>query len=245
MTLPTSWRAHTPGKRRLCVVRLSGRCTSRLGRRASHPRRPPRRCIRRLPTIRKRIKRGTLQREKTEDGRVLVYMEPSVPGAEEVRTPERDALISEMQQRLALLERKLDVRTEEIRRRDTIIMNMTEAMKALNPPAPEDSSEARESPESSGPTGELGALREELGTERTRREMAESTLHEGMAEEQRRREEAERERDDLRRELFALREARESPQTVEGEPERAEPHPATGGAQEGVQRSWWRRLFGG
>ena len=195
--------------------------------------------------VRKRIKRGTLQREKTEDGRVLVYMEPSVPGAEEVRIPERDALISEMQQRLALLERELDVRTEEIRRRDTIIMNMTEAMKALNPPAPEDSSEARESPESTGPTGELGALREELGTERTRREMAESTLHEGMAEEQRRREEAERERDDLRRELFALREARESPQTVEGEPERAEPHPATGGAQEGVQRSWWRRLFGG
>src|SRR5215203_6411900 len=161
--------------------------------------------------VRKRIKRGTLQREKTEDGRVLVYMEPSVPGAEEVRTPERDALISEMQQRLALLERELDVRTEEIRRRDTIIMNMTEAMKALNPPATEDSSEARESPESSGPTSELGALREELGTERTRREMAESTLHEGMAEEQRRREKAERERDDLRRELYARREPRESP----------------------------------
>ena len=110
--------------------------------------------------VRKRIKRGTLQREKTEDGRVLVYMEPSVPGTEEVRTPERDALISEMQQRLALLERELDVRTEEIRRRDTIIMNMTEAMKALNPPAPEDSSVARESPESSGPTDELGEVRE-------------------------------------------------------------------------------------
>src|SRR5215208_3170277 len=186
--------------------------------------------------VRKRIKRGTLQREKTEDGRVLVYMEPSVPGAEEVRTPEREALISEMQQRLALLERELDVRTEEIHRRDTIIMNMTEAMKALNPPAPEDSSAARESPESSGPTGELGALREELGTERTRREMAESTLREGMAEEQRRREKAERERDDLRRELHALREPRQSPQTLAEEPERAEPHTATGTAQESVQR---------
>ena len=160
-----------------------------------------------------------------------------------MRTSERDALISEMQQRLALLERELDVRTEEIRRRDTIIMNMTEAMKALNPPAPEDSSDARESPESPGPTGELGELREELGTERTRREMAESTLHEGMAEEQRRREEAERERDDLRRELFARREPRESPETVEEEPERAEHRPAAATAQEGVQRSWWRRVF--
>jgi excisionase family DNA binding protein len=197
--------------------------------------------------VRKRIKRGTLQREKTEDGRVLVYMEPSVPGAEEVRTPERDALISEMQQRLALLERELDVRTEEIRRRDTIIMNMTEAMKALNPPAPEDSSEARESPESPGPTGELGELREELDTERTRRERAESTLREGMGEEQRRREEAERERDDLRRELYALREPRESPQTVEEEPERAEPHPNRVESPEAVQRSTgrslWRRIF--
>src|SRR5215204_891499 len=194
--------------------------------------------------VRKRIKRGTLQREKTEDGRVLVYMEPSVPGAEEVRTPEREALISEMQQRLALLERELEVRTEEIHRRDTIIMNMTEAMKALNPPAPEDSSAARESPESSGPTGELGALREELGTERTRREMAESTLREGMAEEQRRREEAERERDDLRRELFAPVDARETPETVDEQQGRGEPHPDAPGAQETVQRPWWRRVFG-
>lgn len=97
--------------------------------------------------VRKRIKRGTLKREKTEDGRVLVYMEPSVPGAEEVRTPERDALISEMQQRLARLERELDVRTEEIRRRDTIIMNMTEAMKALSPPSQEAPPDERESPE--------------------------------------------------------------------------------------------------
>jgi excisionase family DNA binding protein len=93
-------------------------------------------------------------------------------------------------------------------------------------------------------THELGDLREELGAERARREMAESTLREGMAEERRRREEAERERDYLRRELFGLTEARESPQTVEEEPERAEPRPATGGAEEGVRRPWWRRVFG-
>jgi hypothetical protein len=37
----------------------------------------------------------------------------------------------------------------------------------------------------------------------------------------------------------------ESPETVEEEPERAEPNSATGGAQEGVQRrSWLRRMFG-
>jgi excisionase family DNA binding protein len=91
---------------------------------------------------------------------------------------------------------------------------------------------------------ELGEIREELGAERVRREIAESTLREGMAEEQRRREEAERERDDLRRELYALREPQESPETVEEEPERAGPHSATGEAQEGVRRPWWRRMFG-
>jgi exopolyphosphatase/pppGpp-phosphohydrolase len=38
----------------------------------------------------------------------------------------------------------------------------------------------------------------------------------------------------------------EAAETVEEEPERAEePRPATGGTQEGVQRPWWRRMFGG
>jgi hypothetical protein len=70
----------------------------------------------------------------------------------------------------------------------------------------------------------MGELREELDTERIRRERAESTLREGMDEERRRREAAERERDDLRRELFARREPRESPETAGEEPERAESH---------------------
>jgi excisionase family DNA binding protein len=38
---------------------------------------------------------------------------------------------------------------------------------------------------------------------------------------------------------------RESPQTVQEGPDRAEPHAATGEVQEGAQRrSWWRRMFG-
>ena len=91
---------------------------------------------------------------------------------------------------------------------------------------------------------ELGAVREELGAERVRREMAELTLREGMAEERRRREEAERERDELRREMFARREPPEASETAEEQQGRGEPHPATGGAQEGAQRPWWRRVLG-
>jgi hypothetical protein len=36
---------------------------------------------------------------------------------------------------------------------------------------------------------------------------------------------------------------RESPQTVEEEPDRATPRPATGGAQEGSRRMWWHRFW--
>jgi len=77
-------------------------------------------------------------------------------------------------------------------------------------------------------------------------EQAQSTLQEELIEERRRREEAERERDELRQKLYAPREAPEASETVKEETERAEPHPATGRAQESVQRrSWWRRVFGG
>jgi hypothetical protein len=197
--------------------------------------------------VRGRLKRRTL-RSHREAGTVYVVLEDSpstVHRDEPVDSPtDQLELVEELRRTNDLLREVITTRDEEIRRRDTIIMNMTEAMKALSPPAPEDSSEARESPESSGPTGELEEVREELAAEQARREMAESTLHEGMAEEQRRREEAERERDDLRRELHALRELRESPETVEEEPERAEPHSATVESQEGVQRPWWRRIIG-
>jgi hypothetical protein len=45
--------------------------------------------------------------------------------------------------------------------------------------------------------------------------------------------------------LEAAQEPSEATETVEEEPERAEsPGRATEGAQEGVQRPWWRRVFG-
>jgi excisionase family DNA binding protein len=100
-------------------------------------------------------------------------------------------------------------------------------------------------------THEVGALREELGAERARREIAETTLREGMAEEQRRREEAERERDDLRRELYTLRGPRgprQYPETAEEQQGRVQPYPDASGTQEGVRRPWrslWRKVLGG
>jgi hypothetical protein len=45
--------------------------------------------------------------------------------------------------------------------------------------------------------------------------------------------------------IEAPQEASEAPQTAQEEPEGAESRPDTAGAQEGTQRPWWRRVFGG
>jgi hypothetical protein len=47
--------------------------------------------------------------------------------------------------------------------------------------------------------------------------------------------------------IEASSEAPGAPETTVGEPERAEraPRPGSSEAQEGVQRPWWRRMFGG
>src|SRR5215208_7139824 len=196
--------------------------------------------------VRKRVTRGTLQHEKEDDGRVYVYVDMGDrrgvdDGQDEGVDPNSNALISQLRDEVAYLR-------DENRRKDEIIMQQATTMRQLTAAPPQEPSEARESPESPGPTGGLGELREELDTERTRRQRAESTLREGMDEERRRREEAERERDDLRRELFARRVPRESPQTVKEEPERAQrPHPNRVESPEAVQRSTgrslWRRIF--
>jgi hypothetical protein len=180
--------------------------------------------------VRKRVTRGTLQHEKEEDGRVYVYLDAGDrrgvdDGQDEGVDPNNNALISQLRDEVAYLR-------DENRRKDEIIMQQAMTMRQLTAAEPQEPTEAAE------------RVEDELDTERVRREMAESTLREGMDEERRRREEAEQEREDLRRELYALREARESPQTVDEEPERAEHRPDAGGAQEGVRKPWWRRMFG-
>jgi vacuolar-type H+-ATPase subunit I/STV1 len=216
--------------------------------------------------VRTRIKRGKLESLKdppAPGGTVYVLLQadqtrpdidPTVKGHDQ--TTDQTELVETLREQVAYLQgviatrdQELALRAEEIRRRDTALEReqqlaamFADRLQALEAPA--SSSEARESDVSPGPTGELEEVQEELAAEQDRREMAETTLHEGMAEEQRRREEAERERDDLRRELYALSEPRESPSTGKEEPERTEPQSSTEGRQEGVPRPWWRRVLG-
>jgi hypothetical protein len=94
--------------------------------------------------VRKRVKRGTLAHERTEDGRIWVELDASSTGVDEelddIPHPHNEALITELRDRVDFLQRELE-------RKDAILLNMTEAMKALNPPpAQEESSEPREDP---------------------------------------------------------------------------------------------------
>ena len=100
--------------------------------------------------VRKRVDRGTLQHDKGPDGKVYVYLPGGVlygePDGDDASTPhESNSLISEMRSRIDFLE-------EEMRRKDAILMNMTEAMKALTAPKEASSEEQEARDTASGDT---------------------------------------------------------------------------------------------
>jgi excisionase family DNA binding protein len=84
--------------------------------------------------VRQRIRRGTIRSEKGGDGRVYVFVDASVDDVHEHDRGQRDHpavdLVDELRDRVRFLERELE-------RKDAILLNMTEAMKAIAPPAPE------------------------------------------------------------------------------------------------------------
>jgi hypothetical protein len=130
-----------------------------------------------VDAIRKRVSRGTIPHERDEDGRVWVILDIDQDTSSNVRDSDQpqsatDALISQMQERIASLERQLDQEREANSEHRRLLLRALERI----PPQLE---------------------------------------------------------------------ARESPEPVEEEPDRVEPHSATGEAQKGVQRPWWRRMFGG
>jgi hypothetical protein len=196
--------------------------------------------------VRKRVTRDTLRHDKEDDGRVYVYLDAKGRrgidgGQDEGVDPNSNALISQLRDEVAYLR-------DENRRKDEIIMQQAMTMRQLSAaPSQEPSEEAEtveDAAEGAEPRSATVEAQEELGAERARRDMAESTLHEGMAEERRRREEAERERDDLRRELHAHGRQQEAHETNEEQQGRGQPQSATGGTQQGARRPWWRRVLG-
>jgi hypothetical protein len=90
--------------------------------------------------VRKRVERGGLRYDKEDDGRVYVYLDARDIGRDKVQDISYDMLVRRLENENEFLRRELE-------RKDTILLNMTEAMKALNPPAQDAPPDERESPE--------------------------------------------------------------------------------------------------
>src|SRR5215207_9121233 len=86
--------------------------------------------------VRQRIRRDTISYEKTEEGRYFVYLTED-DGRRQPRLGVHDALVDRLKDENEWLRR-------EVERKDTIIMSMSEGLKALEAPL-----EPRESPVSS------------------------------------------------------------------------------------------------
>jgi hypothetical protein len=111
--------------------------------------------------VRKRVQRGQIPHERGDDGRLFVWISPgetrhaeSRDQPDESRDSGEASLVPELRDRIRFLERQLEARGAELQRRDVMLINMTEAMKALNPPSSQEPSEAPEMAES--PKGPLG-----------------------------------------------------------------------------------------
>ena len=99
--------------------------------------------------VRSRIKRGTLRTER-ESGRVWVILDTDQPRPGGAPTGDRAAdraeLVDELRERVAFLERELETRTEENRRKDHLLAAALERIPALEPSeSPETPSEGRPS----------------------------------------------------------------------------------------------------
>ena len=128
--------------------------------------------------IRKRIQRGTLRHEKTQEGRVFVWLDAAPDATQDAaqdtyRDASQDALLSAKDETITALREQLAQANERDRENRRIIAALTARIPAIE--APQEASGAAD--------------------------------------------------------------------TVEEEPERAEPRPDAPGAQVGVQRPWWRRMF--
>ena len=117
-----------------------------------------------VDAVRKRVQRGTIEHEKDAAGRVRILLDspdnastlrderPDTTGQASALVAAKDETIEELRDRVRRLERELDTRNEEIRRRDHLLASALERMPAL-----EASREARESPT---PQPERGAAEE-------------------------------------------------------------------------------------
>jgi hypothetical protein len=106
--------------------------------------------------IRKRIQRGTLAHDKDEDGRVYVYLDPQDGATSTSIDTGMDKLLQSLQDQIAYLRQEAEDWKEEARRKDTIIMSLTQHLPELQAPveSPGGLQTASEGPTKGNPRGQ-------------------------------------------------------------------------------------------
>ena len=105
--------------------------------------------------IRKRIQRGTLTYDKDDDGRVYVYLDMEDRATGTDADAGINTLLQSLQDQVVYLRQEAEDWKEEARRKDTIIMSLTQRIPELEAPR-EASSELREAPVSDSEGADKG-----------------------------------------------------------------------------------------
>ena len=125
--------------------------------------------------VRSRLKRGTLGKEKASDGTVLVVLgeggstdrpttnggQPTTNQPTDEATDQGELLVEALRERIEHLSRIIDTRDEEIRRRDTIIMTLSQRIPELEGPSDHHGDE-RGASETTSPRSDRGDGRGDL-----------------------------------------------------------------------------------
>ena len=85
--------------------------------------------------IRKRIRRNTIDYDQDPDGRIYVYVDSSEIAQEESSDASIERLVQVQHDDIDFLRRELETRTEEIRRRDSIIAALTQRLPEIEAPS--------------------------------------------------------------------------------------------------------------
>jgi hypothetical protein len=109
--------------------------------------------------IRKRIQRGSLDKEMGEDGRVYVYLDAYQDMSNPESQVDHEPLVEELRDRVRFLERELDRRSLEAERYQQIVAglatanaNLTDRLKELEAPAREPASSQTHEEAAGGPS---------------------------------------------------------------------------------------------
>src|ERR671912_1459994 len=106
--------------------------------------------------IRKRIQRGTLTHDKDDDGRVYVYLDMEDRATGTDADASINTLLQSLQDQIVYLRQESEDWKEEARRKDTIIMSLTQRLPELQAPAgPQTASDTLEKGPGRGSTAPL------------------------------------------------------------------------------------------